>query len=69
MTQIEIRLVMRMAGLMVKMGKFDKAIEIYTTLIERIFASNQKEVIALLLILLNNNAVAHAQYWEIIQLL
>ena len=50
----------RMADLMIKMGRFDKAIEIYNTLLERMIVSDQQAVITSLSTVLNNSTVAYA---------
>ena len=50
----------RMAGLMLKMGKFDKTVEIYNTLLMTMTDDNQKKLITSLPTIYNNNAAAHA---------
>lgn len=51
---------MRMAGLMIRMSKFHKAVEIYNTLLETMVNYNKKNPPISLPTILNNNAVAHA---------
>jgi tetratricopeptide (TPR) repeat protein len=50
----------RMAGLMIKMGKFDKAVEIYNTLLETIANDDRENFAISLPSIISNTAAAHA---------
>ena len=50
----------RMADLMIKMGRFDKAVEIYNTLLEGMITDHQEAVVTSLSTVLNNSAVVYA---------